>query len=88
MFWARTLKMDAKLESAVEVVEAEIEDENDIDVGRGVNTVDTLGSKVSEFGSIVYVVMICGGRGCRGGRGGIGKLRTGPNVTCRKIVVK
>jgi hypothetical protein len=46
------LKMDAKVESAVEVVEAEMEDENENDVGRGANTVDILGSKVSELGSM------------------------------------
>jgi len=28
------------------------------------------------------------GSGCSGGRGGIGKLITGPRITCLKYVVK
>lgn len=95
MVRALALKMDEGLleDSIVEFVEADIVEEKDnevgrvavivVDVGAG-NTVDARASNVSEFGSITYVVMICGGRGCSGGIGGIGKLITGPSVTCLK----
>lgn len=73
----------------VEVVDM---DENDNDVGRTsfweANTVEVRESSVSEFGSMTYEVIICGGRGCNGGSGGIKKLMTGPSVTCLKYVVK
>jgi len=80
---------DIREDSAVELVEA---DENDNDVGLTsfgeANTVEVRESRVSEFGSITYDVMICGGSGCSGGRGGMKKLMTGPIVTCLKYVVK
>jgi len=73
----------------VETVEAE---ENESEVGRmsfgEANTVEVRESSVSEFGSMTYDVIICGGSGCSGGTGGMKKLMTGPRVTCLKYVVK
>lgn len=87
----RMLNKDGAVhESRVDVVEAEAEivEENDSEMGRvplgAEKTVDARASKVSVVGSITYVVMIWGGRGCNGGIGGMGNLITGPKVTCRK----
>lgn len=86
------LKMDDMLDdSAVEFVEAEMLDENDSEAGlvMGVEKmVDAREFKSSAVGSITYFLTICCGRGCKGGKGGIGKLITGPKVTCLKYVVK
>lgn len=69
------------------MVEADNVDEKDSEAGLFIgvgNTVEALGSRLSGVGSVTYVVTICGGKGCSGGKGGIGKLMTGPKVTCLK----
>ena len=78
-------------DSVVEIVEADMVEEKDNDAGRftaGGDTVEARESRCSALGSITYFVTICCGNGCRGGKGGIGKVTTGPNVTCLKYVVK
>jgi hypothetical protein len=72
------------------VVDSDTVDEIDseagrvLDGGRSTYMLRACGSEASEMSLSEYLFEICWGIGCIGGSGGIGKLRTGPNVTCRK----
>lgn len=89
-----SLKFDVLLESVVEIdadhvcEAADMVDENDKETGRVAggdgpsNSVAVSISKPLAFGE-----RGCGS-GCGGGTGGIGKLETGADCTCRKYVVK
>lgn len=74
----------------VAFVTADRDDENDRDMGRlavfiiGDVGGEGPGSSKSRRGSDMYDAVSSAGSGWTGGRGGIGKLTTGPSVTCRK----
>jgi len=85
--------LSVEFDIVVEPVIALDVDENESDMGRpkacigeGTTTIDFRLSASS--GSTMYLVVSCGGKACIGGRGGIGNCTTGPNVICRKYVVR
>lgn len=75
----RALKRVRSLES---IVDAEKTEEKDRDIGRFIGLGATGEKGVNSGVKTLVHVLADGGGG--GGNGGIGKLITGPNVTCRK----